>query len=145
MNFIFVSLDGRNTSFVSKNINFVCDQCQGTTIVDNLLNSDDVHYMVEALKTLGLDVEEKREEKQAIVKGCAGRFPMGKNRQKEIKLFLGNAGTAMRPLTAALTAAGGTARFGFHIYYVYFSPFFINGHIIVRFYLHTFFLFSVCS
>lgn len=84
---------------------------EGTTIVDNLLNSDDVHYMIEALKTLGLEVEEECGEKQAIVKGCAGRFPVGKNRQKEIKLFLGNAGTAMRPLTAALTAAGGTASY----------------------------------
>eukprot|EP00252_Welwitschia_mirabilis_P004645 TRINITY_DN14948_c0_g1_i1.p1 TRINITY_DN14948_c0_g1~~TRINITY_DN14948_c0_g1_i1.p1 ORF type:complete len:520 (-),score=103.57 TRINITY_DN14948_c0_g1_i1:318-1877(-) len=83
---------------------------EGTTIVDNLLDSDDVRYMVGALKTLGLDVREDRESNQAIVKGCASRFPVGKSDSK-IELFLGNAGTAMRPLTAALTAAGGTARY----------------------------------
>ncbi|KAH9327946.1 hypothetical protein KI387_000054 [Taxus chinensis] len=84
---------------------------EGTTIVDNLLDSDDVRYMIGALKTLGLNVEEEREKNRAIVEGCAGRFPVGKLGLKEVKLFLGNAGTAMRPLTAAVTAAGGASRY----------------------------------
>lgn len=83
---------------------------QGTTIVDNLLNSDDVHYMLGALKTLGLRVQDNSEIKQAIVEGCGGQFPVGKESNKDIQLFLGNAGTAMRPLTAAVTAAGGNSR-----------------------------------
>jgi 3-phosphoshikimate 1-carboxyvinyltransferase len=89
---------------------------QGTTVVDNLLNSDDVHYMLGALRTLGLRVEEDKAIKRAIVEGCGGLFPVGKESRDEIQLFLGNAGTAMRPLTAAVTAAGGNSRsvgFGF--------------------------------
>lgn len=79
-------------------------------MVDNLLNSDDVRYMLAALKTLGLSVEDDAETKRSIVIGCAGQFPVGKASSDEVKLFLGNAGTAMRPLTAAITAAGGNAR-----------------------------------
>lgn len=79
-------------------------------MVDNLLNSDDVHYMLGALRTLGLRVEEDKAIKRAIVEGCGGLFPVGKESRDEIQLFLGNAGTAMRPLTAAVTAAGGNSR-----------------------------------
>jgi 3-phosphoshikimate 1-carboxyvinyltransferase len=79
-------------------------------VVDNLLNSDDVHYMLGALRTLGLRVEEDKAVKRAIVEGCGGLFPVGKESREEIQLFLGNAGTAMRPLTAAVTVAGGNSR-----------------------------------
>ena len=78
--------------------------------MDNLLNSDDVHYMLGALRTLGLKVEEQSENKRVIVEGCGGKFPVGNGSAAEVQLFLGNAGTAMRPLTAAVTAAGGNAR-----------------------------------
>lgn len=74
------------------------------------MNSDDIHYMLGALRTLGLRMEEDHEIKRAIVKGCGGKFPVGKESIDEIQLFLGNAGTAMRPLTAAVTAAGGNSR-----------------------------------
>ncbi|KAK1286566.1 hypothetical protein QJS10_CPB20g01516 [Acorus calamus] len=84
---------------------------EGTTIVDNLLDSDDVRYMLGALRTLGLNVGEDYTIKQAIVEGCCGRFPVGKDSKEEVQLFLGNAGTAMRPLTAAVTAAGGNSRY----------------------------------
>ncbi|GAB4861898.1 hypothetical protein Ancab_037153 [Ancistrocladus abbreviatus] len=84
---------------------------EGTTVVDNLLNSDDVHYMVGALRTLGLQVEEDRAMKRAIVEGCGGQFPAGKDSQDEVQLFLGNAGTAMRPLTAAIIVAGGSSSY----------------------------------
>lgn len=87
-----------------------CYFIQGTTVVDNLLDSDDVHYMLGALKTLGLHVEEDRASKRATVEGCGGLFPVGKESKDEVQLFLGNAGTAMRPLTAAVTAAGGNSR-----------------------------------
>lgn len=78
--------------------------------MDNLLNSDDVHYMLGALRTLGLKVEEQLENKRVIVQGCGGKFPVGNGSAGEVELFLGNAGTAMRPLTAAVTVAGGNAR-----------------------------------
>ena len=79
--------------------------------MDNLLNSEDVHYMLGALRTLGLQVEEQSENKRVIVQGCGGQFPVGNGSVDQVQLFLGNAGTAMRPLTAAVTAAGGNARF----------------------------------
>ncbi|XP_031502185.1 3-phosphoshikimate 1-carboxyvinyltransferase 2-like [Nymphaea colorata] len=84
---------------------------EGTTSVDNLLSSDDIHYMLGALRTLGLRVDEDRDMQRAIVEGCSGQFPVAKNSAKEVELFLGNAGTAMRPLTAAVVAAGGNTRY----------------------------------
>ncbi|OMP00622.1 hypothetical protein COLO4_12529 [Corchorus olitorius] len=84
---------------------------EGTTVVDNLLNSDDVHHMLVALGKLGLRVEHDSEKKRAIVEGCGGQFPVGKGEGQQIELFLGNAGTAMRPLTAAVTAAGGNSSY----------------------------------
>lgn len=83
---------------------------QGTTVVDNLLYSDDIRYMLDALRTLGLNVEDDNIAKRAIVEGCGGLFPVGKD-GKEIELFLGNAGTAMRPLTAAVAVAGGNSSY----------------------------------
>jgi 3-phosphoshikimate 1-carboxyvinyltransferase len=80
-------------------------------VVDNLLNSEDVHYMLEALKALGLSVEADKVAKRAVVVGCGGKFPVEKDAKEEVQLFLGNAGTAMRPLTAAVTAAGGNATY----------------------------------
>lgn len=74
------------------------------------MNSDDVHYMLGALKTLGLRVEADTESKIAVVEGSGGHFPAGKGSGGEVELFLGKAGTAMRPLTAAVTVAGGNAR-----------------------------------
>src|SRR5574343_1921278 len=57
--------------------------------------------MLDALKMLGLGVEHLGGENWRIT-GGAGRFPV-----KQAELFLGNAGTAFRPLTAALAVAGG--------------------------------------
>lgn len=57
--------------------------------------------MVGALTALGLSLEEDRANGVCIVTGSAGRFPSA-----AAELFLGNAGTAMRPLTAAVAAAG---------------------------------------
>ncbi|XP_062233676.1 3-phosphoshikimate 1-carboxyvinyltransferase 2-like [Phragmites australis] len=84
---------------------------EGTTVLDNLLNSEDVHYMLEALKALGLSVEADKAANRAVVVGCGGKFPVEKDAKEEVQLFLGNAGTAMRPLTAAVTAAGGNATY----------------------------------
>lgn len=79
--------------------------------MDNLLSSDDIHYMLGALRTLGLHVEEDKANQRAVVGGSGGLFPASKEAKEEIQLFLGNAGTAMRPLTAAVVAAGGNARY----------------------------------
>ncbi|CAH8383740.1 unnamed protein product [Eruca vesicaria subsp. sativa] len=84
---------------------------EGTTVVDNLLNSDDINYMLDALKKLGLSVEIDSENNRAVVEGCGGIFPASLDSKGDIELYLGNAGTAMRPLTAAVTAAGGNASY----------------------------------
>jgi 3-phosphoshikimate 1-carboxyvinyltransferase len=57
--------------------------------------------MVGALKALGVQLQEDWENDRLVVEGCGGRFPV-----EGCDLFLGNAGTAMRPLTAAVAAAG---------------------------------------
>lgn len=57
--------------------------------------------MVGALKALGVKLDEDWANDRIIVQGCGGRFP-----SEGGELFLGNAGTAMRPLTAAVAAAG---------------------------------------
>ncbi|KAK9793758.1 hypothetical protein WJX73_004077 [Symbiochloris irregularis] len=86
---------------MSNRILLLAALAQGTTRVQNLLNSEDVGYMLDALKALGIHLEEQLASDEVVVQGCAGRFaPQGKT------LYLGNAGTAMRPLTAAVAAAG---------------------------------------
>ena len=72
----------------------------GTTLIHDLLDSDDTRVMLDALRALGCGV---RHAGTVIeVTGFGGRQPASPAR-----LFLGNAGTAMRPLTAALALAGG--------------------------------------
>jgi 3-phosphoshikimate 1-carboxyvinyltransferase len=73
----------------------------GTTEVRDLLHSDDTERMLEALQTLGVKVDALGDNAYRV-EGCGGDFPV-----KEASLFLGNAGTVFRPLTAALALAGG--------------------------------------
>jgi 3-phosphoshikimate 1-carboxyvinyltransferase len=74
----------------------------GATRVRDVLDSDDTRRMLEALTALGVDVTGDPAGGEVVVTGCGGRFPV-----READLFLGNAGTAFRPLTAALAVAGG--------------------------------------
>ena len=74
----------------------------GTTTVENLLDSADITYMLGALKDLKIDVTENKEAKTAIIVGKAGAINVD-----EVELNLGNAGTAMRPLTSVLCAGQG--------------------------------------
>lgn len=75
---------------------------EGETMVLNLLDSEDISYMIGALETLGFEMEQNKAERTLRIVGCAGKFP----KDGPLELFLGNAGTAMRPLTAAVAAAG---------------------------------------
>ena len=75
---------------------------EGKTEIQNLLDGDDVRRMVEALETLGIQLEENRAENLITVSGTSGIIPV-----KEATLMLGNAGTAIRPLTAAMTLGHG--------------------------------------
>lgn len=69
--------------------------------IHSLLKSDDTDRMLEALAKLGVRIETQASGSLKI-HGCNGRFP-----NQTADLFLGNAGTAFRPLTAALAVLGG--------------------------------------
>mgnify|MGYP001181372969 FL=1 len=75
---------------------------EGNTEIHNLLDSDDTRRMVEALKTLGVEVLEDRNQNRISVYGTSGTISV-----TEATLMLGNAGTVVRPLTAALTIGKG--------------------------------------
>lgn len=78
----------------------------GVTEIRDLLVSDDTARMLEALQTLGVKLE-KLTETDWRVHGCNGNFPNKGSAEKPVDLFLGNAGTAFRPLTAALALSNG--------------------------------------
>jgi 3-phosphoshikimate 1-carboxyvinyltransferase len=71
---------------------------EGETELSNLLVSDDVEHMLSALKRLGVDYALSEGGRSCQVVGLGGPF----SADGLIELFLGNAGTAMRPLAAAL-------------------------------------------
>ncbi len=73
----------------------------GVTTIRDLLASDDTARMLEALQSLGIKLENMAENAWQVT-GCGGNFP-----NKQADLFLGNAGTAFRPLTAALAFSHG--------------------------------------
>lgn len=87
---------------ISNRILLLAALSQGTTVVDNLLQSEDIEYMLQALQTLGIKLE-KTGPNQWTVPGRGAPF----DSTTPVELFLGNAGTAMRPLTAALCAGQG--------------------------------------
>lgn len=74
----------------------------GTTQIKDLLASDDTHVMLMALQKLGVKWEQIDDTQTCIVHGARGVFPT-----RQADLFMGNAGTAIRPLTAALAVTGG--------------------------------------
>jgi hypothetical protein len=75
---------------------------EGTTIVHDLLDSDDTRVMLGALRSSAAG-SWRRKAPWSRVTGLGGRLPQ----VKPARLFMGNAGTAMRPLTAALAVLGG--------------------------------------
>ncbi len=76
----------------------------GRTLIHDLLDSDDTRVMLTALQQLGCGVERHvgGVSTDVAITGLGGQAP-----KNAAKLFLGNAGTAMRPLTAALAVLGG--------------------------------------
>jgi 3-phosphoshikimate 1-carboxyvinyltransferase len=85
---------------ISNRVLLLSALCEGTTTVHDLLDSDDTRVMLDALRQLGCGVRHLGSTVE--VDGLGGELP---NRQA--RLFMGNAGTAMRPLTAALAVLGG--------------------------------------
>jgi 3-phosphoshikimate 1-carboxyvinyltransferase len=80
---------------ISNRVLLLAGLAEGTTIVHDLLDSDDTRVMLDALQALGCTLQ--REGGAVCVTGLGGRLLT-----RSARLFLGNAGTAMRPLTAAL-------------------------------------------
>ena len=77
---------------------------QGTTTLREVLDADDTRHMLTALRALGVRCEDAG-ARAVTVHGVNGAFPV-----KKADLFLGNAGTAVRPLTAVLALCGGEYR-----------------------------------
>lgn len=89
---------------ISNRALFLAAMAQSKTTLTGLLRADDTERMLDALKTLGIPVSFDNDT-QVTVTGCGGRIPV-----KEGELFIGNAGTATRTLTALLAFAGGNYR-----------------------------------
>ncbi len=86
---------------ISNRVLLLAGLAQGTTVVHDLLESDDTRVMLDALRTLGCGVA--AHAKTWHITGIGGRLQV-----HEAALFLGNAGTAMRPLAAALAVLAAT-------------------------------------
>lgn len=86
---------------ISNRVLLLAGLAEGTTAVHDLLDSDDTRVMLQALRTLGCTL--RQDGPVLHVTGLGGRL-----RVHEADLFLGNAGTAMRPLTAALAMLAAT-------------------------------------
>ena len=94
-----VTLPGSKS--ISNRVLLLAALCEGSTTIHDLLDSDDTRVMLDALKVLGCGIRHSGAN-QVHIDGLAGK-PVS----TQAKLFLGNAGTAMRPLTAALAVLGG--------------------------------------
>lgn len=94
-----VSLPGSKS--ITNRILLLSAIADGETMIKHPLQSDDTHHMIEALKILQVDLTQNKNG-DIHIKGSQGQF---KNKSAEI--FLGNAGTAFRPLTAALSFSQG--------------------------------------
>ena len=84
---------------ISNRVLLLAGLSEGTTTVHDLLDSDDTAVMLKALEQLGCGLQRRWQDGREVleVRGVGGRL-----RTHQAALFLGNAGTAMRPLTAAL-------------------------------------------
>jgi 3-phosphoshikimate 1-carboxyvinyltransferase len=88
---------------ISNRVLLLAALAEGETTITNLLDSDDTRVMLDALQKLGVRL--KRDGDTCVVTGTRGAFTA-----RQADLFLGNAGTAVRPLTAALAVNGGDYR-----------------------------------
>ncbi|BGI51439.1 MAG: 3-phosphoshikimate 1-carboxyvinyltransferase [Buchnera aphidicola (Ceratovacuna japonica)] len=68
----------------------------GKTLIKNFLFSEDTYYMIKALKKIGFLINYDKLNSTLLISGSKDKF----NFKKKISIFLGNAGTAMRPLTS---------------------------------------------
>jgi len=96
-----VTLPGSKS--ISNRVLLLAALSQGTTELRDLLDSDDTRVMLTALQAMGCQVDKLGSS--VSITGLGGQAPA-----PNLDLFMGNAGTAMRPLTAALALMGAQAR-----------------------------------
>ncbi len=101
-----VTLPGSKS--ISNRVLLLAALAKGTTQVRALLDSDDTRVMLDALRALGVGVMRHQDANGVDthdyeITGADGCFPV-----RQVELFLGNAGTAFRSLTAACALSGGT-------------------------------------
>ncbi len=89
---------------ISNRVLLLAALAEGETEVRDLLDSDDTRVMLDALRKLGVGLVSIGQDAWKV-SGVGGAFP-----NKQAELFLGNAGTAFRPLTAALALSRGEYR-----------------------------------
>ena len=88
---------------ISNRVLLLATLARGSTTLTNLLDSDDIRYMLASLKQLGIQYTLSEDKTECVVEGNEGPISSASAQS----LFLGNAGTAMRPLCAALTLGQG--------------------------------------
>ena len=90
---------------ISNRVLLLAALSHGTTVLHDLLDSDDTRVMLDALHSLGCTITpgQVTPGQPLHITGLGGALPA----DAAATLFLGNAGTAMRPLTAALAVLGG--------------------------------------
>ena len=86
---------------ISNRVLLLAGLSEGTTVVHDLLASDDTRVMLEALRALGCDIQQNADT--VHITGLGGKLSV-----LQADLFMGNAGTAIRPLTAALALMSAT-------------------------------------
>ncbi len=90
---------------LSNRILLLATLAKGTTRITNLLDSDDIRHMLDSLTQLGVNYRLEDQGTTCVLEGLGGPIQADFG-----DLFLGNAGTAMRPLTAALCLGQGEFR-----------------------------------
>jgi 3-phosphoshikimate 1-carboxyvinyltransferase len=86
---------------ISNRVLLLAALTQGRTTLHDVLDSDDTRVMLTALRALGCDIQQTGNS--VVIDGLGGQ-----PKYREARLFMGNAGTAIRPLTAALALMGGS-------------------------------------
>jgi 3-phosphoshikimate 1-carboxyvinyltransferase len=89
---------------ISNRVLLLSALAKGNTRLIGLLDADDTRVMRDALLTLGVQLSTLTQDnlEQLVIEGTGGQFSV-----RQADLFMGNAGTAIRPLTAALAILGG--------------------------------------
>src|SRR3954451_17776756 len=96
----FVQIPGSKS--ITNRALLIAALADGVSDLSGVLFSDDTRYMASALQTLGLDIALDEQREMARVSGCGGSFP-----QPAADLYVGNSGTTMRFLVAALAVGHG--------------------------------------